>query len=232
METTGTDPFRTLVRWGGGLAIGQAMLVAFAVVAYFVWPQVFGTHDARQVLEGIERAPYAYFMKLDPVVLVGTVVQMPVFLALWAALRHDAPVGAALGLVLGGCSTAACLTTRPIVELYALADAYEVAASPEQEAIYVAAAEGLLAQFHGSAWGVSIMAGGGAGLVFGLSMRRASAFSKTSAWATAASGVGALLVPVPGVGLMALFALGTVVGVVASVAYGLDLLRMGRLIEE
>ncbi|HJL20048.1 MAG TPA: hypothetical protein RMH99_30565 [Sandaracinaceae bacterium LLY-WYZ-13_1] len=210
---------------GGYLALGQAALVAFAVVAYFIWPHVFGTHDAEQVLEGLQRAPFAYVMKLDPIVLLGTVVQLPVFVALWAALRRAAPTGALFGLVLAGISTAACLSTRPIVEIIALADLHAAASSAAQEALYVAAAEGLLAQFHGVAWAVSVMCGGAAGLVFGLSMRRSEAFSSVSVWATALSGVGALLVPVPVVGIVSLFLLGTVVGMVASISYGLDLIR-------
>jgi hypothetical protein len=220
-----SDPLAAAIRVGGYLALGQAALVAFAVVAYFIWPHVFGTHDGEQVLEGLQRAPLEYVMKLDPVVLLGTVARLPVFVALWAALRRDAPTGALFGLVLAGISTAACLSTRPIVELVALADLHAAASSAAERAVFVAAAEALLAQFHGAAWAVSITSGGAAGLVFGLSMRRSEAFSRMSVWATALSGFGALLVPIPVVGLVALFVLGTVVGVVASISYGLDLIR-------
>jgi len=218
---------RRVFRLTGGLALAQAGLVAFAVVAWVIWPHVFADHDALMVLEGLQRNPVAYVMKLDPIVLVGTLAQLPVFVGLWVALSRDAPIASALGLVSGAVSTAAVLTTRPIVDLYALAR-IEATATAERQAAVVAAAEGLLAQFHGTAWAISIGCGGLAGILFALAMRHSPHFRTVTVWTTGLSGVGALLIVIPYVGLLSLFLLGTLVGMWASVSYGIDLRRMGR----
>ncbi len=61
--------------------------MVFAIAGYFIWPHVFT--DAKVVLEGINDNPPVFFMKLDPVVLVGTLLQLPVWLALWVALKKN-----------------------------------------------------------------------------------------------------------------------------------------------
>ncbi len=222
------DTRRRIFRLTGGLALAQAALVLFAVAAWVAWPHVFGNHDAAAVLAGLRDAPAAYVMKLDPIVLLGTVAQLPVFVGLWVALRDDAPLLSIYGLLAGAVSTAAVLETRPIVELYVLAQLEGSATTEAARAAAVAAAEGLLSQFHGTAWAVSIFCGGAAGLLFALAMRRSDAFRGFTVWTTGLSGVGAMIVFVPYVGLISLFVLATVVGMMASVSYGLDLLRLGN----
>lgn len=222
------DPYLTLAHTGGWLAFVQASTVVFAIVGYFIWPHVFGDHDAGQVFAGIQQSPAVYFMRLDPIVLIGTLLQLPVFLGLWAVLRKTHAGVATLGLAVGFLSTAASLTIRPLIELYSLASLHEAAATPEMQTMYLAAGEALLAQFHGTAWAVSIMCGGLAAMLFAWVMRKTQAFRPATFWAMLLSGSGALLVLIPVVGIIALFLLGTVVGVAASILCGWDLLRFSQ----
>lgn len=227
MASPPDDPLRALLYPGGVLALVQAGVVLFAVVAWAYWPHVFGNHTAEQVLVGLHTRPLAYVMKLDPIVLVGTVLQLPVFVALWAATRRAAPVSAWLGLVLAGVSTAACLDVRPIIELYTLAQLHAEASSAADRAVQVAAAEALLAAFHGTAWAISIVCGGAAGLAFARAMAVHGGFRRATVVVTALASSGVFLLPIPMVGLLALFVLGTLGGIAASLLYGLDLMRLG-----
>ncbi len=222
----------SLSRMGGVLAFIQAFSVVFAIVGYFLWPHVFADHDAQMVFEGIRRAPAEYFMKLDPIVLIGTLLQLPVYLGLWATLRQVDAAKSTLALTLGVLSTVAVLTVRPIGELYSLAAHYDSALNLEQRQVFLAAGEALLAQFHGTAWAISIISGGLSAIVFAIVMRETTDFQNATVWTMAISGAGALLIWVPYIGLFALFVLGTVVGVVGSILCGVDLLRLSNKLTE
>jgi hypothetical protein len=222
------DPLSSLAGFGGRMAFFQASTVVFAVIGYVIWPHVFDDHDARMVLEGIQKSPFEYFMKLDPVVLFGTLLQLPVYLGLWSVLRKTDPLVSLYALLLGLISTFASLTIRPLRELYYLADLHEAAESLAREQVLIAAAEGLLSQFHGTAWAISIMCGGLAAMLFFVAMRKTVHFRKATQWTMLISGFGAVIVLVPGIGLVSLFVLATLLGVAASLLCGLDLLRFAR----
>jgi hypothetical protein len=210
------------------MAFIQAGSVVFAIIGYIIWPHVFRTHTARMVLEGILESPGAYFMRLDPIVLIGTLLQVPVYLGLFAVLQTvDRPI-AVVALTISMVSAVSVVSTRPIIELFVLADQYASAQSPDEVAQYLGAAEMALAQCHGTAWATSVMCGGLGAVLFGWIMRRTPNFRPATSLFMIISGVGALLVLVPVIGIIALFALATVGGIVASILYGLDLLRYGN----
>jgi hypothetical protein len=153
-------------------------------------------------------------MRLDPVVLLASLTQLPLFLALWIALRRASPTVATLALLSGVTGVAAMLPTRPIVELYALAELHAAAAGAAEAGRYVAGAEVLLAQFHGMSWAVGIVLGGLAGIGFGAAMLRAPSFRRITGWTGVIAATGSLAFFVPVVGLVLLFVLGTIGSVV------------------
>lgn len=71
---------KILIHIGGLIAFIQAFSVIFAIIGYFIWPHVFT--DAKVIFEGINANPVIYFMKLDPIVIIGTLLQLPVWLSL------------------------------------------------------------------------------------------------------------------------------------------------------
>ena len=83
-----------------------------------------------------------------------------------------------MALLIGFISTIAVLTTRPLLELYSLASLYAATDIKSQKEIYLAAAEALLSQFHGTSWAISIMTGGLAAIIFGAVMRKNQYFRK------------------------------------------------------
>lgn len=223
-----TPSWTTLLRAGEGAARVTAALVVFAVGGFFVWPHVFGVLSAEEVLLGIQGDPAGFVMRLDPVVLLAGVTQLPLFLALWVALRATSPSTATLALGFGSLGIAALLPTRPIVELFALARLHAAAGEAGARERYVAAAEALLAQFHGSAWAVGITLGGLAGLAFGAAMLRDARFRRITAWTAIVAGAGSLAFPLPGVGLVLLFVLGTIGSIVWLWLVAGDLGRLRR----
>jgi hypothetical protein len=222
MNKTSDNKTNNLYRIGGYSAFLQASSVIFAVAGYFIWPHVFT--DAKVVYEGILKNPLVFFMKLDPIVLIGTLLQLPVWLGLWASLKKTNYSLASLALSIGFISTIAALPTRPLIELYSLASQYFSTDILNQKEIYLAAGEALLSQFHGTSWAISIMTGGLAAIIFGIIMKKNQHFRRRTIIAMILSGIGALFILIPTVGIILLFFLATIGGIVASIFTGLDLI--------
>lgn len=219
------DSYRGLTRIGGRFAFIQVLSVVFAFVGYFIWPYVFDNHTVQMILEGIQQHPFVYFMKLDPIVLIGTSLQFPVYLGLWAVLRRTDHAKALIALIVGMTSIIAMFTARPIVEMFNLAAQYGATDITSEKLICLTAGETLLLQFNGTSWAISTMLGGASSILFGMIMRKSRAFRPATTWAMLIAGVGAVVVLVPVIGIIALFFLGTIGGIVASILCGLDLLK-------
>lgn len=219
------DPYRGLTRIGGRFAFIQVLSVVFAIAGYFIWPYVFDDHMVQMILEGIQQQPFVYFMKLDPIVLIGTSLQLPVYLGLWSVLRKTDHAKALIALVVGVISIIAMFTARPIVEMFTLAAQYGATDIAAEKLIYLTAGETLLVQFNGTAWAISTMLGGVASILFGMIMRKNKAFRPATTWAMLIAGVCAIVVLVPVIGIMALFILGTIGEILASILCGIDLLK-------
>lgn len=226
LEVNENDPLLKLSRIGGWFAFIQAFTVVFIVVTYFIWPHVFSDHNVKMILEGIHSHPFIYFMKLDPFVPIALLFQLPVSMGLWSVLKKTDHAIAIIALVIGALSVAAILTTRPIIEMYSLSSQYSSAAIAEQQ-IYISAGEALYTLFHGTAWAASIMLGGISYMMFAVIMRKNSVFRASTAWTLMISGIGALLVLIPVIGIIALF-IATFVGIVANILCGIDLLKLTK----
>jgi hypothetical protein len=118
------------------------------------------------------------------------------------------------------------LTTRPIIEMFALASQYSRSSISDQH-IYISAGEALYSLFHGTAWASSIMLGGITYILFANMMRKSSIFRASTAWALMISGISALPVLIPKIGILALF-FATFIGIAANILCGIDLLRLEK----
>lgn len=226
------NPYQTLSRTGGWFAFFQAFSVVFAVASYYIWQNIFVDHNIKMILEGIHSHPVIYFMKLEPILLVGTLLQLPVFMGLWSVLRKTDNSNALIALAVGSISIVATLTTRPIIELFQLSSKYSSTNILSEQQVYLSAGEALLTQFNGTAWAVSIIFGGISSIIFGLIMRKSKAFRRATTWAMIISGFGALMFFIPVIGFIALFFLATIGGVLASILCGIDLLRYSDRVEK
>jgi uncharacterized membrane protein len=113
--------------------------------------------------------------------------------------------------------------------MFALASQYSSANIAEQH-IYISAAEALYTLFHGTAWATSIMLGGITYIMFALMMRKNSIFRASTSLTLIISGICALLVLIPTIGIIALF-FATFIGIVANILCGIDLLKVQERIK-
>jgi len=119
---------------------------------------------------------------LDLVMLVDSVLMIPVFLALYVALRRANESLMALGTTLGLVGIAVYLTTNPCFSMLSLSDQYAAATTDAQRAMFLAAGQALLTTWTGTAFDVSYVLGGVAGLTIATVMLRSTLFGKATAY--------------------------------------------------
>lgn len=172
-----SNPWKDLYNISGVAAFITALIIPISIVAYFIWPpfpdDIFGV---------IQASKLAGLVSLDFLYLAGNVFAIPVFLALYVALRHTNESLSLLALALGLMGLIALIPARPIVEMMALSDQYAAATSDAQRAIYLAAGEALLAQFEGTAYNAHYILGSLGLLISSFVMLRSATFSKAAAY--------------------------------------------------
>ena len=212
---------------GGITATTVAVLITFAIIAFFIWPYKPGFASAQSIFETLQKDRLGGLIALDLPMLVITPLNLLLYLAMYMALKRVNATYALIALILSLMAVVLLIPTRPLVELVTLSNSYAVATTQAARSQYLAAGEALLALFGGTAWMMASFFFPLAGLINSLLMLRTPLFHK----ATAYVGLGVCLVglgfflPAVGVGLLFLNTVGSVVwlGLMAR-----DFFRLGR----
>lgn len=206
------DPSTALAPEGRGIylagaiaAISTCVLVAAAVGLYFVWPYSPDRMSAAQVLEYLARDPLGALVSLDVLMLIIAPVNMIVFISLFTALFRTNMALAITALACGMIAFACLIVCRPIAELAALSGKYALTPIASDRAPLIAAAEGLLAYFNGTAWMIQTALFAMAGLFYASIMRKSRMFSKADSVVGIIVSVPALGFLLPKVGILFLF---------------------------
>ncbi len=210
-SASGNGPFGESEGKGGLYAVGAIacvatmILIATAVGLYFVWPYAPDRMGAEEILRYLARDLLGGLVSLDILMLVIAPINMLVFIALFAALGKANRPLAASALIAGAIAFVLLIVCRPIAELVALSARYGAAAGEGDKAVLVAAAEGLLAYFKGTAWIAQTVLYPIAGMVFAILMRKSSAFSKADSIVGIVVSVSTFGFMLPKVGTLFLF---------------------------
>ncbi len=198
-----TDP-----RWVGLCKIGVAaafILAAcsiFAVIAYFIWPYAPGFKSTEEVFRLLRGDRFAGLMSLDFLLLLTSLVTVLFYPAVYVSLKRINESLALIALIIGLISVAIIIPARPILEVFALSDRYAAAASEAERSRYLAAGEGLLSLFNGTAWAVWYAAGVVSGLISSILMLRSAIFGKVTGWVGIISNIAAGGIFIPVIGLV------------------------------
>lgn len=190
---------RELLRIGAVGAVVSVVLIGAAVPAFFAWPPIY--HDpVEEVFALLRDQPFEAFMALDPGVLIGWLVMLPVVLGLYAGLRRVDAGWALAALALGILGIAVVVPSRPIMELYTLAEAHGSATTEAARAAAEAAGQGLLAAFEGTAWALGTVLLTSSFLTSSVVMLRSPDFAPWTARLGVIMSVAGLLVFIPVIG--------------------------------
>jgi hypothetical protein len=223
----GAADWRALYAVAAAAALVSVAILPIQIVVFIVWPPPLGGTAADWFVL-FERSRIVGLLSLDLLLLVDQALLLPIFVALWVALRRASPSTALLATTLGLVGTGVYFASGAAFEMLALSRSHAAADSAAQRAAYLAAGEALLAVYQGTAFHASYLLQSGAGLLYALAMLRTRIFRR-------AVGVLGLLAFAVGLGLFVPGPLGLWLAI-ASVTFlwgwylllALDFLRLRR----
>lgn len=186
-----------LIRVGAICAFVVVALIPIQVVLYVVWPPVF---DAPALFETFEQNWFRGLESLDIFLLIDSVISVPIYLAIGAALWPAERSLVLLAVVAAIAGASAYFSSNASLELFDLARQYAVASDPEIRIQLLAAGRYAVAHFQGTGFATYYVLGGIATVLIALAMLRTTVFGRATGWIGIATGVTMLVPPVPATG--------------------------------
>jgi len=200
-------------------------LVPVQLVVFIVWPPPGSVIGFFQVFQ---RSALIGLLNLDLLYIVNNMLLVPLYLAMYYALRRGSESLATLALALGLVGAAAYFGTNPAFEMMDLSAQYAAATTEAGRATFIAAGEALLAHYTGTAFNVYYILNAIALLLFAGVMFRGETFTRLTAWAGILAGI-FMLVPSCAGALGLIFSLASLIPWAAfTILVALRLLRLGR----
>lgn len=219
--------WKDLYRIGGIASLVAVVLQIVGIVAFFVWPYQASFASDGSVFATIREASGA-LMALDVVLFADVVFALPLFLALYLALRRVNRSYALIALAFGLIAVVSILPARPIAELVAQGDLHRAAITSTPLRRYLAAGDALLEGLNGTAWSVCLFFTGVSLLISSMLMVQSSAFSRATAYLGTITSIGTIAFFVQSIGLISLFTIGAPGGVIWCALLARELFRLGR----
>lgn len=167
---------------GGICGILTSILIALAIVIYFIWPYQPGLTSPSEIFSTIQANTFKGLMSLDFMMVIATFFLIPFFLAVYISTKHVNESYALIALVFGLISCVLAFFMRPIAEMFYLSGQYAAATTDALRSQYLAAGEALSAIFNGTAWILYFISFGIELLISSLLMLKIEAFKKITAW--------------------------------------------------
>ena len=189
-ETT-VFPWKPLYRIGGIAALTIVGIMVIQIIVFIASPPpstVLGyfTLFHKNGLLGL--------LSLDLLYVVDNALVIPLYLALYAALRRASPSFMAIALAFGLVGIAAYFSSNTAFEMLSLSSQYAAANTTVQRVQLLAAGQAMLATYQGTAFNVYFILGAIATLIISIVMVRSAIFGKVTAYAGIAAGV-LMLIP-------------------------------------
>ncbi|HYB02718.1 MAG TPA: DUF4386 family protein [Ktedonobacteraceae bacterium] len=189
-ETT-VFPWKPLYRVGGIAALTIVGIMVIQIIVFIASPPpstVLGyfTLFHKNALLGL--------LSLDLLYVVDNALVIPLYLALYVALRRASPSLMAIALAFGLVGIAAYFASNTAFEMLSLSSQYAAANTTVQRVQLLAAGQAMLATYQGTAFNVYYILGAIATLIISVVMVRSAIFGKVTAYAGIAAGA-LMLIP-------------------------------------
>jgi hypothetical protein len=196
---TADSSWSRLYRIAGAAALLTALVfIPISMVVYLAWPPPdtvaghFALFQTNKLLG---------LLGMDLIYLViNVLLSIPIFLALYVALRRTNESIMLIAATLCLIGTVALIPSRPAFEMLSLSNQYAAATTDAQRAIFLAAGEALWALFRGTSYQVHLVLGSVALVMISIVMLRGTVFGRTTAYMGILANVLVLGYYVPGVG--------------------------------
>jgi hypothetical protein len=227
------DPrWKGLYRAGGFAALFSVALILAAIIVHIAWPPpAWSAGAAIHWFTRFQDNWLLGLLGLDLLIVIGLVLGVPIFLALYVALRHAGESAMAIATTIALIGTVLHLTSNTALEMLSLSRAYAAATTEAQRAMFLAAGEATLAAYYGTAFQVSYVLGYAAKIVIGAVMLRSVVFSKATAYVGMLTGIVGLSFYVPTIGIF-LSIFSVLLLAIWNFLVGRRLLQLGRSISK
>ncbi len=178
---TDLSQYRSLYRIGGVAAIVIAILIPFQAIAFIVSPPPNTVIDYFTLFQ---RDRLLGLLDLDFLMIVDNILLIPLFLALYIALRRTDASWILIGTTMGLMALAAYFASREAtITMIALSDGYAAATTDSARTAFLGAGQAVLASYNGTAFHLSYNIGQAAGVIIGIVMLRSKLFGRVAPWA-------------------------------------------------
>ncbi len=142
--------FRPLYRVAQLLALTMLIIIPLQIVIYVIAPP---PNTVKGFFELYQQNPFLGLLSLDFLYLFNNMIIVIIYLTLFVLLYQEKPVTVLLALILGLIGIACYYPSNPAFEMLTLSNQY-FQALPEQQTIYLAAGEALMAGYTGTTFDV------------------------------------------------------------------------------
>jgi len=140
-------------------------------------------------------------LDLDLLSIADYVLFVPMFLAIYIALRRISPSFMAIATALGLVGIATYFASNTAFEMLSLSSQYAAATTDAQRSLFVASGQAMLAIYQGTAFDVSYVLLAIAPLIISVVMLRSTTFGKVTAYVGIVANVLAVGLFVPAIGI-------------------------------
>lgn len=224
--TPAVDPqWRWLLTAGGIAALIGVTMIPIQVIVFAVSPP---PTDIRAWFALLIENPVMGMMNLDVLYILNNALLIPLYMALWLALRDRHEPVLITALIVGLVGVAAYFPSNTAFEMLRLSQQYAAATDPAQQAILLSAGEALTVKYVGTAFIVYYFLNAIALLMFAGVMLRTRVFSRATAYWGLAAGI-LMAVPSPFGTIGMVFALASLLPwAIFSLLIGRRLIQLGR----
>jgi Domain of unknown function (DUF4386) len=171
--------WKPLYRVAGGAALLSVACIVAAIVVFLAWPPPTTIAGWFALFH---RNAFLGLLDLDLLLVTSYVVLIPLYLALYVALRRVSQSFMAIALAFNMLGAALILGVNPGAAMLTLSDRYIAATSDAQRTTILAAGQALITNWSGSAFVVGYLLSGIAILITAAVMLRSGIFSKVIAY--------------------------------------------------
>lgn len=179
-----------LLRCGGWAALASVALTVAQLIIFVIWPPV---NTVGEVFRLMVEQPLLGLLSVDLLYVVNNVAVWLFYLGLAVCLWEVSRSGTVIAVGLGTLQMAAYFASNPALELFLLGRSHATA-GPDARPSLIAAGEGALARWNGTAFVTYYLLGAAVLLIMAGLLRRTPALGRSTWWWALAAGL-LMLVP-------------------------------------